>query len=55
MKFQMYVELHTRVFSLKKKNDDKCNYAISIVLCHLLKFSTNRYFFVMGIVLVDLP
>ena len=47
MKFQMNVELHTCVFS-EKKNDGKCNYAISIVLCHLLKFSTQQIFFCYG-------
>ena len=43
----MYVELHTWVLS-EKKNDGKCNYAISIVLCHLLKFSTQQKFFCYG-------
>ena len=38
---------YIRVFTEKKNG--KCNYAISIVLCHLLKFSTQLVFFCYGL------
>jgi len=40
----------------ERKIDGKCNYAISIVLCHFLKFSTHGQlvFFLLWVVLVDL-
>ena len=45
------VALHApyiRVFTEKKING-KYNYSISIVLCHLLKFSTQLVFFCYGL------